>query len=77
MVYDVSNAVDIPVIGMGGIMSGIDAAEFMLCGASAVMTGTANLIDPTASLTILGELEQYAVDMGIDKISALTGALEA
>ena len=76
MVYEVSNAVDIPVIGMGGIMSGVDAAEFMLCGASAVMSGTANLIDPSASLTILSELEQYAMDMGIEKISALTGALE-
>ena len=76
MVYDVSNAVDIPVIGMGGIMTGADVAEFMLCGATAVMTGTANLIDPSASLTILDELEQYAEQMEIDKISALTGALE-
>ena len=76
MVYDVSRAVDIPVIGMGGIMTGEDAAEFMLCGASAIMTGTANLIDPEASLRILHELIEYAEAMGIKEISALTGALE-
>ncbi len=76
MVYEVSKAVDIPVIGLGGIMTGEDAAEFMLCGASAVMTGTANLIDPGASLRILDELEAYAKSMKIDKISALCGALE-
>ncbi|MGI5849586.1 MAG: dihydroorotate dehydrogenase [Christensenellales bacterium] len=76
MVYDVSQAVDIPIIGMGGIMTGEDVAEFMLCGAAAVMVGTANLIDPEASLRILAELEDYAEMIKIDDISALTGALE-
>ena len=76
MVYDVSRAVSIPVIGIGGIMTGEDAAEFMLCGAAAVMTGTANLINPEASLRIIDELEAYAVSMNIDNITALTGALE-
>ena len=76
MVYDVSRAVSIPVIGMGGVTTGLDAAEFMLCGASAVMAGTANLVDPAASLRIIGELEQYAEAMKLDKITALTGALE-
>lgn len=76
MVFDVSRAVQIPVIGMGGIMSGEDAAEFMLCGATAVMAGTANLIDPAASLRIIGALEAYANVMKLDKITALTGALE-
>ncbi len=76
MVYDVSRAVGIPVIGMGGIMTGEDAAAFMLCGATAVMTGTANLIDPGASLRIIEELEEYAQDMGIENIAALTGAME-
>ena len=56
MVYDVSQAVSIPVVGMGGIMTGEDAAAFMLCGAAAVMTGTANLLDPGASLRIIDEL---------------------
>lgn len=76
MVYDVSKAVDIPVIGMGGIMTGEDAAEFMLCGAAAVMTGTANIADPEASLHVLSELEAYAEQQNITDITALTGALE-
>ena len=76
MVYDVSQAVSIPVIGMGGIMSGADAAQFMLCGAAAVMTGTANIADPQASVRIIDELEEYAQEACIDKISSLTGALE-
>ncbi len=76
MVYDVSRAVNIPVIGMGGIMTGEDAAEFMLCGASAVMIGTANLIDPAASLRIIDELKALAEDMKLANITALTGALE-
>ena len=76
MVYDVSRAVSIPVIGMGGIMTGEDAAEFMLCGASAVMVGTANLIDPSAPLRIIKELETYAETIHMCNITALTGALE-
>lgn len=77
MVFDVSSAVSIPVVGMGGIMTGEDAAAFMLCGATAVMTGTANLLDPGASLRIIDELEQYAENAKINDITALTGALEA
>jgi dihydroorotate dehydrogenase (NAD+) catalytic subunit len=76
MVYDVSRAVKIPVIGMGGIMTGEDAAEFMLCGASAVMVGTANLIDPAASLRIIEGLKAVGADMKLSNITALTGALE-
>lgn len=76
MVYDVSNAVSIPVIGMGGIMTGEDAAEFMLCGATAVMTGTANLTDPNASLRVINELAALAESMKLGNICALTGALE-
>jgi len=76
MVYDVARAVKIPVIGMGGIMTGGDAAEFMLCGASCVMVGTAGLCDPEAPLRILNELKQYAQHMNLKDITALTGALE-
>ena len=76
MVYDVSRTVSIPVVGMGGIMTGEDAAAFMLCGATAVMTGTANLLDPGASLRIIDELESYAESANIENITALTGALE-
>jgi dihydroorotate dehydrogenase (NAD+) catalytic subunit len=76
MVYDVSRAVKIPVIGMGGVTTGEDAAEFMLCGAAAVMVGTANLVDPEAPLRIIAELAAYANAMRLKKITALTGALE-
>ena len=76
MVFDVSRAVDVPVIGIGGIMTGEDAAEFMLCGATAVMTGTANLIDPEAPIRIIRELKDYAKTTGVHKITALTAALE-
>ncbi len=76
MVYDVSKAVGIPVIGMGGIMTGEDAAEFMLCGATAVMTGTANLLDPHAPVRVIEELQAVAEELNINDISALTGALE-
>ena len=76
MVYDVSRVVSIPVVGMGGIMTGEDAAAFMLCGATAVMTGTANLLDPGASLRIINELDKHAESAGINHITALTGALE-
>ena len=76
MVYDVSRAVTVPVIGMGGIMTGEDAAAFMLCGATAVMTGTANLLDPAAPLRIIDELRRYAETANIENITALTGALE-
>ncbi len=76
MVYDVSRAVGIPVVGIGGIITGEDAAEFMLCGSTAIMAGTACLVDPEAPLRIIGELEACAQSMNIKKISALTGALE-
>lgn len=58
-VWDVSGAVKIPVVGMGGIMTGRDVAEFMLCGASAVEVGTASLVDPPACGRILEEFTEY------------------
>jgi len=59
MVYEVRRAVDVPVIGMGGIMTGADAYELMLAGADAVAVGTAALIDPAAPIRILAELSEY------------------
>ena len=58
MVYQVSHAVKIPVIGMGGIMSAENVLEFMYAGASAVMVGTASLIDPAAPYKILKDYEK-------------------
>ena len=76
MVWQASRAVNVPVIGMGGIMTGEDAAAFMLCGASAVMVGTANIHDPMACVNIIDELEKYCDATGVNAVSELTGALE-
>ena len=75
MVSEVYRSVQIPVIGMGGIMTGQDAAEFMIAGAAAVMVGTATLADPYAAPRIAGELETFAEEENLEKISALTGTL--
>ncbi len=75
-VYQVAARVSVPVIGMGGIMTGTDAAEFLISGASAVQVGTANLVDPHATLNIISELEEYGRRQGLEKISELTGTLK-
>lgn len=76
MVYDCRSAVKIPIIGMGGITTGQDVAEFMLCGANAVQVGAANISDPMAMPRILGELTNYLTEMKIDDINNLVGALK-
>ena len=75
MVWQVYKAVGIPVVGMGGIMTGTDAAEFMLCGAQAVMVGTANFADPLACPRIVRELEDYLVAQKARKVGEIVGAL--
>ncbi|MDR3255714.1 MAG: dihydroorotate dehydrogenase [Synergistaceae bacterium] len=77
MVRDVSSAVKVPVVGMGGISSGDDVAQFMIAGASAVMIGTANIVDPMAGPRILGEFERFLVEEKIDDLSTLVGSLKA
>ena len=76
MVREVYEAVSIPIIGMGGIMTGEDAAEFMLAGASAVMAGTATLASPDALARIAAELEAFLTEQNIPSARELTGALE-
>jgi len=73
-VLEIKQKVDIPIIGIGGIMNWKDVVEFMIAGASAVQIGTLNFIDPYASQRIVGELEKYCLQIGIDKISELTGS---
>jgi len=74
-VRDVYNNIKIPVVGIGGIMTGTDVAEFMLCGARAVQVGTANLADPAAYKRILEEFKAYLAAKGIQRVSDLVGAL--
>jgi dihydroorotate dehydrogenase (NAD+) catalytic subunit len=75
MVYDASKAVNIPVIGMGGISTAADIVEFMLAGATAVQIGTASYWDPVATEKIAGELETWCSERHIARVSDLTGAM--
>lgn len=76
MVYEAGNAVSIPIVGMGGIMSGEDAIAFMLCGASAVMVGTASVINPCAAVQIIEEIEIYLQKTQTGDINSLVAAIE-
>lgn len=75
MVFQVANQIDIPVIGIGGIMDGNDALEYLICGAKAVEVGTSNFIDPEVCLTIIKELERYCRRQGIACIEDIIGTL--
>ena len=75
MVWQTSRAVSIPVIGMGGIMTAEDALEFIIAGASAVQIGTANFINPRATMDILDGIEDFMIKNKISRISDLSGSL--
>jgi dihydroorotate dehydrogenase (NAD+) catalytic subunit len=76
MVWEAANAVSIPINGVGGVMTGEDAAEFILAGATTVSIGSANLFDPEAAPRILRELEEWVVEQGETDIKNLIGAFE-
>ena len=69
MVWQVAQAVEVPVIGIGGIMTATDALEFLLAGATAVQVGTASFLDPGAAGRIVREIEQYLVSEGIGDVT--------
>ena len=73
MVWEVSQAVKIPIIGMGGIMNAQDAIEFILVGASAIQIGTANLINPKTGIEVLQGIKRYLVQNRIDCLQKLIG----
>ncbi|MBQ9041986.1 MAG: dihydroorotate dehydrogenase [Eggerthellaceae bacterium] len=76
MVWEVHNAVQVPLLGMGGISSGIDAIEFMLAGATAVAIGTANFSNPTATVDVIDGIIDYCEQCGVKDVNELVGALE-
>ncbi len=76
MVWQVCNAVKIPVVGLGGIMNAIDAIEFMLAGATAIQVGTANFIDPQITIKIIDGIHEYCDRHGFSKVTDLIGAME-
>ena len=75
MVWQVAKAVKIPVIGLGGIMNGRDAIEFMLAGATAVEIGTANFIDPAVTMKVIDFMKDYCTRHGIDDINDIIGEI--
>lgn len=76
MVWQVAKAVQVPVIGLGGIMNADDAIEFLLAGASAIQIGTANFIDPTVTMKVAQGINDYLERHGCKSVSEIIGALE-
>jgi dihydroorotate dehydrogenase (NAD+) catalytic subunit len=76
MVYEAARSVKIPVVGLGGIATGEDAAEFLIAGATAVQVGTATFWDPQSPLRIAGELDHFCRDQRIARVRELTGSIQ-
>lgn len=76
MVWECHKAVNVPLLGMGGIESGTDAVEFMLAGATAVAVGTANFYNPRATEDVIDGIKDYCERHGIERVTELIGALE-
>ena len=76
MVWQVACCTDLPIIGMGGIISGEDAAEFIIAGATAVAVGSANIVNPAAGLEIKNQLTDYLKRKGIQSVSKLRGTVK-
>lgn len=75
MVYEVAKAVNVPVVGMGGISNGRDAIEFIMAGAAAVQVGTANFMKPDICVDIINYIEEYMKKEGISSLSEITGII--
>lgn len=75
MVWQVAKAVGIPVVGLGGIMNGRDAIEFMLAGARAIQVGTANFVDPSVTMKIIDYMEDYCQRHGVSDINDIVGMI--
>ncbi len=76
MVHQAAGAVKVPVIGLGGIMTGADAIEFLIAGASAVQVGTANLVDPDASVRIVDEIAEWCGRHAVNAVRDIIGTLK-
>jgi dihydroorotate dehydrogenase (NAD+) catalytic subunit len=75
MVWQVSQACSIPVIGMGGIWNAKDALEFMVCGASAIQIGTANFVNPNTAADVIEGMRRWCAERGISRVTELVGTL--
>jgi dihydroorotate dehydrogenase (NAD+) catalytic subunit len=76
MVYEVARAVDVPLIGIGGIASTSDALEFIIAGATAVQIGTANYYDPTVTVKVIDGLSTYCDTNGVEQLASLVGSVQ-
>ena len=76
MVWQCSKAVSVPILGMGGVTTGTDAFEFMLAGATAVAVGTANFMNPQATVDVIDGIIGYCEEQGVNDVNDLIGALE-
>lgn len=76
MVYQAANAVKIPIMGLGGIMTGDDAIEFMLAGAKTVSVGTGNFYTPDASIKVVEGIENYMKRKNIENINEIVGTVQ-
>lgn len=75
MVWQVAESIDIPIIGIGGIMTGEDAVEFLLAGADAVQVGTANFVNPDAAVEVVSGIDSYLARHEIDHVSSIVGTV--
>jgi dihydroorotate dehydrogenase (NAD+) catalytic subunit len=76
MVWQVACALDIPIIGMGGIMTAEDAIEFLIAGATCVAVGTGNFIDPTTTMKVIDGIDEWCRSHGVEQVTDLVGSLE-
>ena len=76
MVYQVANAVDLPIIGMGGICNYEDAIEFMMAGATMVSIGTANFHDPYTTIKVIDGMKKFMEEKGIEDINDIIGCVK-
>lgn len=76
MVYQVAQAVNIPVLGLGGIVTGEDAVEFMLAGATAVSVGTGNFIAPDTCIKVVEGIENYMKQYNIEDVNSIIGTVQ-
>jgi dihydroorotate dehydrogenase (NAD+) catalytic subunit len=76
MVWQVAQKVTIPVVGVGGIMNASDAIEFFIAGATAVQVGTANFVNPRATIEIIEGIEQFLLEQDLSHVNEIIGSLE-